>query len=213
MDKSVVQAHAEGDMTDALEQAVTIISGGGILLYPTDTIYGLGCDALNVDAVKRVFSLKQRDEAKTALVLVGDEEGVRDLAGDLTPLASRLARCFWPGPLTMILRAKARLNSLVVTEAGTIAVRVPKHDFCRQLSKRAGVPILSTSANISGMTTAPLFSELCDMFRGKVDLMVDGGECGSILPSTIVDAAGEVPKIVREGAITSSQILQCLETI
>jgi L-threonylcarbamoyladenylate synthase len=207
MKESVVVRCLQGtDMAAAVEAAARVIRDGGIIVAPTDTIYGLGCNASDENAVERIFTLKHRSDLKSALVLVADEASAWELAAGVPDAARRLAEKYWPGPLTMIFRAKQKMNRWIVPAAGTIAIRVPGHEFSRKLQAMAGTPVLSTSANLSGTATPSRFTDLRGLFDGKVDLMVDGGDAVTALPSTVVDVSGGEAVIVREGAIGSEEI-------
>jgi L-threonylcarbamoyladenylate synthase len=192
--------------TEILGKAAEVIRKGGVLLYPTDTIYGLGCDALNGAAIQRVFEIKRRADDKPALVLIQDGAMLDMLAAEFPPIASRLAKRFWPGPLTIIFKSRWDLHPLLTSSAGRVGVRIPDNDFCRRLLKETGVPIVSTSANISGSEGPGDIGSLRSVFGSLVDLVVDGGEPVSSKPSTVVDVSDGTLKIVREGVIPAEVV-------
>jgi L-threonylcarbamoyladenylate synthase len=192
--------------SEIVSQAAEVIRTGGVLLYPTDTIYGLGCDALNGPAIQRVFEIKRRADDKPALVLIQDGAMLDMLAEEFPPIASRLAKRFWPGPLTIIFKSRWDLHPLLTGSGGRVGVRIPDNDFCRRLLRETGVPIVSTSANISGTEGPGDIGSLRSLFGSLVDLVVDGGEPVSNKPSTVVDVSDGSLRIVREGVIPAEVV-------
>jgi L-threonylcarbamoyladenylate synthase len=192
-------------------QAAEVIQRGGVILYPTDTIYGLGCDALNVKAVKRIYKIKHRSENNPALVLVHNKKMLNELVDDITPLARGLMKMFWPGPLTIIFRASRHIHQSLISQDGKIGIRMPRNKFCLKLIAECEAPLLSTSANISGSKTITTVDTLKKVFTSKVDLFIDAGDLDSALPSTVVDVSGERLVVIREGAISSKQLLETFE--
>jgi L-threonylcarbamoyladenylate synthase len=204
----VIKINLNRIRSSALCQAAEAIRRGGVVLYPTDTIYGLGCDALNVKAVKRIYKIKHRSENNPALVLVHNKTMLNELVDDITPLARRLIKMFWPGPLTMIFNASRDIHRSLISKDGKIGIRIPKNKFCMKLIAKCGTPLLSTSANISGSKTITTVDTLKKVFAGKVDLFMDAGDLELALPSTIVDVSGWRLVVIREGTISSNQLLR-----
>ena len=194
--------------TRIVETAAKTVRSGGIFIYPTDTIYGIGCDASNSEAVKRIFELKRRPQNKPALVLAYNRSMIWDLVSDIPPSAERLMDQFWPGPLTILLRARRNIHPFLRSREWTIGVRIPDNRFCLKLLARCRVPIVSTSANLSG--ALPDRSVLMSHFLDQVDLFIDAGELPPSLPSTVIDVTGKTPRIVREGAIAETAIFKVL---
>jgi len=179
-----------------------------ITLYPTDTIYGLGVDATDLEAVSRLVALKGRDEKKPISIAVTDIEMMEKYA-EMTPLARKLARAFLPGKLTLVLTAKAGLAPALTGGTGTIGIRIPKHLLSARLIQDLGKPITATSANVSGKTPGKTPEEILAQFGEKaswITKVYDLGELPESAPSTVVDARGEKPVIVREGAIPNEEI-------
>ncbi|MBI1806748.1 MAG: threonylcarbamoyl-AMP synthase [Ignavibacteria bacterium] len=199
--------------THIVDDAAAVIRKGGVLIYPTDTIYGLGCDAFNADAIRRIFEIKRRPETRPALVLARSISMVKELVTEISPMASQLMKQFWPGPLTIILRAKRKVNSYVVSPDGKIGIRVPNHRFCLRLIGTCETPVISTSANISGHDTPKNVRALVEMFSSSVDLVVDAGNLRSILPSTVVDVSDGTLNIVREGSISRERLQRFLKSV
>lgn len=179
-----------------------------IILYPTDTIYGLGVDATDAEAVTRLRLLKGRDDKKPISIAVSGIEMMDEYA-DVTPLARRLAERFLPGKLTIVLNAKANLPAELTAGSGTVGVRIPKHMLVMKLIEELGKPITATSANVSDMEPEKTPELILKQFGEKapwITKVYDLGELPESAPSTVVDARGENPIIVREGAITGEDI-------
>jgi L-threonylcarbamoyladenylate synthase len=192
---------------EIVSKAADVILGGGVLLYPTDTIYGLGCDGSNGAAIERVFEIKQRPDDRPTLLLVRDRAMIDTLVAEFPPIAAKLAGKFWPGPLTMILRSRANVHPLLTGGAGKVGVRIPDNDFCLRLLEASGVPIVSTSANVSGVEGPQDIGGLRRQFADLVDLLIDAGPPASTMPSTVVDVSDGSLKIVREGVIPAEKVL------
>ncbi|HYQ86547.1 MAG TPA: L-threonylcarbamoyladenylate synthase [Bacteroidota bacterium] len=184
----------------AAKLAAEMIRAGGVIVYPTDTVYGLGCNAFRAEAIQRVFAIKQRPENKPALVLVLDRAMLERLVTKIPPIAAELMECFWPGPLTIVLGARRRIHALLTAGSGKVGVRMPDNEFCRRLMIESGVPLVSTSANISGKESS--YGAMKSQFGGLVDLFIEAGPPVSDVPSTVVDVSEGRVKIVREGIIS-----------
>jgi L-threonylcarbamoyladenylate synthase len=191
---------------DAIARAAAVVAAGGVLLYPTDTIYGLGCDALRPGSVRRVYALKERPEEKPMIVLVSGVAMAESLVAEVPAAARAIMRAFWPGPLTLLFPADAARVPWLTGATGKIGLRYPEHAFCRRLMEASGLPLLSTSANRSGEAYAGDVSALRALFGSSVDLFVDAGALPASAPSTIVDVSSGVPALVREGAVPASAL-------
>ena len=195
-------------MDSAVERAVEVLRRGGVIAYPTDTLYALGVDPRIGDAVARLFEVKGRDHAQAVPLIAADEEQVRQVA-ELSPLGERLARRFWPGPLTLVVLARAPLASGVRSPDGSVAVRVPRHDVSRDLAAGLGFCITATSANVSGHPPAAAAAAVQQALGDRIDLVLAGDAPGGP-PSTIVDVRGEVPRLVRAGVVPFDRVLESL---
>jgi L-threonylcarbamoyladenylate synthase len=178
-----------------------VLGGDGVIVYPTDTFYGLGGNCFSRKVLQEIFEIKRRPAFKGLPVLVSDLEMAEGTAAEFPPLASALAARFWPGPLTMVLKTAPHLPPELVGPAGTIGIRWPAVAWLQRLIREAGFPLITTSANISGRAEIGAPEEVIRLFREKVELIVDGGPAPGGLPSTVVDLTGEKPLIVREGVI------------
>ena len=183
-----------------IQDAARVIRAGGIVLYPSDTIYGLGCDPFNESALSRVFEIKGRSSGQGMLVLVASLEWVDELAVARPVVFDRLAERFWPGPVTMLLQARHHLPRLLKGREGKIGVRFPFSRFLRQWMDRIPGPLVSTSANRSGREPSGVVQELKDEFGGQVDLVLEANQLCGRQPSTVIDLAGDNPYVIREGA-------------
>ena len=185
-----------------------VLNSGGILLYPTDTLYGLGVDALNVEALKKLKVLKGRDEGKPISIVVSDME-MAEVYAEVTPLARKLAEVFLPGKITLILNARDNLPVELTAGTGTIGIRIPNNILCLNIARELGRPYTATSANVSDMDSKSTVSGILAQFgaqAGMIDRVIDVGELLESLPSTVVDARGDTPHIIREGAISKEDI-------
>lgn len=182
------------------------LSRGGVIVYPTDTYYGLGADCLLEKAVKRIFQVKKRKFSKPLPVLIADREMVREIAAEIPPVFHSLAAEFWPGPLTLVLKAAAHLPLELVGPRHTIGIRLPAVPWLKELIRQAGFPLVATSANISGEGEIASAEEVIQVFHSKVDLIIDGGNTPGSLPSAVVDLTSGRPILIREGAIPRARL-------
>jgi L-threonylcarbamoyladenylate synthase len=195
---------------DLVARAAAALRLGGIVAYPTDTLYGLAVDPRDPAAVAALFEAKGRPSGQALPLVAADLEQAR-LAAALTPLALRLARTFWPGPLTLVVPAAAPLAPGVTAADGTVAIRVPAHDVARALARAAGWPVTATSANRSGEPPASTVEAVLAAVGAHLALVLDAGPAPGGPPSTIVDARGETPTLVRAGAVPWSRVLESLQ--
>ena len=187
-------------------EAARCIRDGGVILYPTDTIYGIGCDASNEKAVEKIFEIKKRSASNPVLMLASSVPMVESLVEEISPQAFRLMNKFWPGPLTLLFKPKKKMPKLLIPENNKIGIRIPANQFCLYMIEQCNTPVVSTSANLSGIQTSGKISELKKIFFGKVDLIIDRGDLENITPSTIVDVTSESVIVVREGVITREEV-------
>jgi L-threonylcarbamoyladenylate synthase len=182
-----------------------IVAQGGLVVLPTDTVYGLGCDPFNASAVSALFTAKARGRDLPLPVLVHNWRQTIGLVEEVTERAKLLIAEFWPGPLTIVLRESPGIGWDLGYSRGTVAVRMPKHDFALQLIERSG-PLAVTSANRSGVPTPSSVKEIVEQLGGHVDVFFDTGPSSGGPASTIVDLSGKGARVLREGAIPGSEI-------
>jgi L-threonylcarbamoyladenylate synthase len=193
----IVNADAE----DALAEAVAVLKGGGLVAYPSDTVYGLGAAASDERAVERVFVVKGRDAEKALSLLLADAADLAPLCSEVPLVARVLTQRYWPGPLTLVLRRSLAFESAALGGGDTVAVRVPDHPFLRELIRALGEPITGTSANRSGRPACRSAQEVERELGDAVDLTIDGGPSAAGPESTVVSLTGSLPTVLREGAI------------
>ncbi|MDB3879986.1 L-threonylcarbamoyladenylate synthase [Alphaproteobacteria bacterium] len=195
----------------SIAKAVTILSAGQLVAFPTETVYGLGADATNAAAVARIFAAKQRPAFNPLISHVASTNAAFTL-GQKTPIATALAAAFWPGPLTLILQRNDDCPVATLTTAGLnkLGIRVPAHRGAQTLLRAFGKPIAAPSANPSGRISPSTAKHVLDWLAFRLDLVLDGGSCESGLESTIVDCTGEVARLLRPGGITREDLTAAL---
>ncbi len=185
----------------ALERVAGVIREGGVIVYPTDTIYGLGCSPENPVALERIFGIKQRAGERGLLLLVPGFEAARSLCSEIPPAFDRLAPQFWPGAVTFLLPARPDLSRLITGDRGLVGLRDPDSPYLHLLMELLPGPLVSTSANVSGELPSGRVAELKKQLADQVDLFVDGGDVGQVIPSTVVDLSVVPPTVIRPGAL------------
>jgi L-threonylcarbamoyladenylate synthase len=193
---------------EAIRAAGFLMKQGGVVVYPTETVYGLGCVPSDTDASQRVCEIKQRADKPLPLICA-DIVAARKIV-EMDSAAEKLAARFWPGPLTMVLPTKVKYSMWVNHGASTLGVRVSPHPVASMLAKEAGGVIVSTSANISGDEPAMSASEARDIFGNKVDIIIDGGRSQGGESSTVVDLTGEEVWLLRKGPVKGEDIMAIL---
>lgn len=192
----------------ALEQALEVLHSGGLVAFPTDTVYGLGALAFMGSAVEGIYAAKNRPVEKAIPVLIGDPGDIGKVASEVPELAEKLAGRFWPGPLTLVVPKHPGLPT-AVSVTGTVGLREPDHPLARALLQRAG-PLAVTSANLSGESSPTTADEVLAQLGGRIALILDGGQTPGGVPSTVVDCVGSEPRILREGALSKAEIFDFL---
>lgn len=182
------------------------IENGKLVIFPTETVYGIGTNGLNPEAVKKVFAAKGRNFKNPINLLVGSIDMVKKLAKDISPLEYKLMEAFFPGPFTLILKKQDIVPNIVTGNSDTVGVRMPNNIIAQKLIEYAGVPIAAPSANISGKLSGTKSEDIFDDFENKVDYIIDGGQSDLGMESTIVKVIDGIPHILRPGSITPEQI-------
>jgi L-threonylcarbamoyladenylate synthase len=195
-----------------IEKAAEILRAGGLVAFPTETVYGLGADASNPAALKKVFAAKGRPADHPLIVHLADMSELRHWAAEVPRVAWLLAEKFWPGPLTMVLKCAPKVSSLITGGQNTIGVRVPSHPVAQQLLKAFGGGIAAPSANRFGRLSPTTAAHVREELGAAVDLVLDGGDCEVGIESTIVDLTRDPPAILRPGRISAQQIADALLT-
>ena len=197
------------DRPGALAQAVAVLRTGGLVAFPTDTVYGVGVHAYLPAAVARLYTAKVRPEGKAIPLLLGDAADVERVSRDLPRLTQRLMDAFWPGALTLVVPRNPELPDIVTAGGPTVAVRLPDHPVPRALARAVGAPLAATSANLSGQAEAVSAADVLAQLDGRIDLLLDGGRCPGGVASTVVDLTVQPPAILRQGAL-DPELLQRL---
>lgn len=189
-----------------LKEPAKIIKDGGIVVFPTETVYGIGVNGLNKNALKKLYEVKQRPLNKPISLLVNSIEMINQLTKNITKLEYALMKEFFPGPLTIILQKKDIVPNILTANSDTVGIRMPSNKIALELIKYAGVPIATPSANLSGKPTGTNFKDIIKDFDGKADYFIDGKISKTGFASTIIKVTDEVPHILRQGPITKEQI-------
>ncbi|HEY3230711.1 MAG TPA: L-threonylcarbamoyladenylate synthase [Roseiflexaceae bacterium] len=194
----------------SLDRALALLRAGEPIAFPTDTVYGVGAAALNAAAVARLYTVKRRPLTQAIPLLIADEADLPHVAEEVTPTARRLAR-LWPGALTLVLMAAPGLPSELLAGGATVAVRLPDHTWLRALMRALGMPLAATSANLHGGRDPRTAADVAAQLGDALSLIVDGGPTPGPLPSTIVDCAGDEPRLLRAGALPWERVVAELQ--
>lgn len=191
---------------EIIKKAGQILRAGGLVAFPTETVYGLGANARDGAAAGKIFAAKGRPLDNPLIVHLAGPEGVTGVAANLPPVAQALMKAYWPGPLTLVLPAAGLLPPEVTAGLDTVAVRMPDHPVALALIKAAGLPVAAPSANISGRPSPTTAAHVLHDLGGRIDVILDGGPTSLGMESTVLDVTGEIPLILRPGSITPAQI-------
>jgi L-threonylcarbamoyladenylate synthase len=206
-------SRADVDIKEQIERGIDVLKSGGLVAFPTDTVYGLGACYNDCKAVERVFVVKRRPKSKALPLILAEVDQMIEIAEYVPPVAWLLAERFMPGALTLVLPKSANVPDIVTSGGKTVAFRVSAHPVPVALIKGAGVPIIGTSVNVSGQPSAVTDDEVRSRLGDKIDLIIEGGRCPGGIESTIVDATGEIPRILRESAISRQEIMKVCRVI
>lgn len=194
----------------AADEAAEIIKTGGLVAVPTETVYGLAGNGLDEEAVKQIYEVKGRPQVKPLSLMVPGAEAMDRYCEDVPQGARLLAERFWPGPLTIVLKAKDFIPSIVLAGGDTVGLRCPDHPMTLELLKKAGVPFAAPSANPSGEDSPKTAQKVWDYFSGRIEGIIDGGECGIGRESTIISMVQKPYRILRQGALAEKEIASAL---
>lgn len=193
---------------NAITSALQVLLSGGLVAFPTDTVYGVGAIAFDERAVESIYAAKARPVEKAIPVLIGDTGDLSRVAEEIPEAAARLIARYWPGPLTVLVPKKPALPG-VISATSTVGVRVPDHEVARALLRTAG-PMAVTSANLSGQPSPVTAREVFEQLNGRIALILDGGKTPGGVPSTLVDCTGAEIQILREGPISKEELLNTI---
>lgn len=198
---------------DNIDEAAKCIAEGGTVVFPTETVYGLGADALNDDAVRSIFAAKGRPADNPLIVHIANREDVYKLASSVSNDAEKLMDKFFPGPLTLIMPKSDTVGGVVTAGLDTVAIRMPSNPIAHELIEKSGCFIAAPSANLSGSPSPTVARHVIDDMNGRVDYIIDGGSSEVGLESTVVDVSGDTPEILRPGKITYEQLKEIVPDI
>ena len=213
MTAEILRIHPDEPEPVLIDQVVASLDQGNVVALPTDTFYGLAVDPVNLHAVDRIYDIKSRARHKPLSLLIADVAQAYELAREMDTAFDRLAEKFWPGPLTIIIKAGSKLPLRVTANTGNVALRVPEASIARAVVARLGLPITATSANLHGYPECTYANCVREQLGDQVPLIVDGGPTARSVPTTIVDLSGGGNSwmIVREGAIPTHEIALTLQ--
>jgi len=203
----VLKVNPQKPEIDKIRAAAGFIKKGGLVAFPTETVYGLGADALNLEAVKTLFEAKKRPFDNPPIVHVGDVKEVYRLVREVSPKAERLMKIFWPGPLTLIFKRSEIVPDMTVAGLNTIAIRMPRHNVALALIRESGCPIAAPSANLAGKPSPTTAKHVLDDLDGRIDVVLDAGSTHIGVESTVLDMTVDPPQILRPGG-TSYEVLR-----
>lgn len=195
---------------DGIKKGAEIIKDGGLVVFPTETVYGLGADAMNESAVSEIFKVKGRPQDNPLIVHISDIEQINMIAVDISEQARKVVEAYMPGPITVILKKGDCVPSVVTAGGKTVGVRLPNNELARAFIRECGTPIAAPSANTSTKISPTKAEHVYEDLKGKIPLIIDGGDCEVGIESTIIDLSVDTPTILRPGAITASMLASTL---
>lgn len=210
MKTKVQQINPEQFRDEELKEACKIIQRKGLVAFPTETVYGLGGDAMDPEAAEKIYAAKGRPSDNPLIIHIADRKSLEDIACEVPKSAGRLAEAFWPGPLTMIFQKQAGVPSSTTGGLDTVAVRMPSHPIAMEFIRQSGIYIAAPSANLSGRPSPTKAEHVVEDLSGRIDMILDGGSVGIGLESTIVDLSSGEPTILRPGYITKAMLEGCI---
>jgi len=202
----LLHPNALDDLERSIDQGALALRQGKLTAFPTETVYGLGADALNREAVKLIFKAKQRPFYDPLIVHISELRQLDKLVREFPERARRLAEAFWPGPLTLVLKKDPRVPDIVTAEHPTVAIRMPSNPWARELIQRAGTPVAAPSANLFGRTSPTTAAHVAEQLSGSYEVLIDAGACRVGLESTVLSLAGDEPLLLRSGGVNRQQI-------
>lgn len=200
----------KGINLNKINKVAECIKNGGIAIFPTETVYGIGANAFEENAIRRIYKIKQRSLTNPISLLVSDFSMIESVARDITDVEYEIMRTFFPGPLTIILNKRKKVPDIVTAGGQTVGIRMPDGDIARKLVELSGVPIATTSANVSNHPNGTNYESIISDFQRKIDYFIDSGESKIGIPSTVVKVVDGKPKILREGSISKEEIMNAL---
>jgi len=213
MDTRIIKIDESSIDVSLIEEGAKVIKIGGLVAFPTETVYGLGADGLNEEAVKKIFIAKGRPQDNPLILHVCSIEQVEDLVIEIPPVAKLCMERFWPGPLTIILKKSPKVPNIITAGLDTVAIRMPKNNIALELIRLSNTPIAAPSANTSGRPSPTSAKHVIEDLMGKIDMIIDGGNTGIGLESTVLDLSADIPTILRPGGITKEDLSEIIPNV
>jgi len=208
----VIKIDPENPSEKDIKNVAVALKNGGVVVFPTETLYGLGAKASDEEVLKKIYHIKRRSARKPLPVMISDIWEVKKIAPALPEMAKILAERYWPGPLTLVMKSSPSVSSLITCGRDTVGIRIPANRIALDLLKAVEEPVAVTSANISREEDILTIDEIISYFEKEVDIIVDGGPLTFGVPSTVLDITSDSPVILREGKIPSGEILAFLKS-
>lgn len=213
MDTKIIQIDEKNINEDLILQAANVLKAGGLVAFPTETVYGLGANGLDEEAVKKIYIAKGRPSDNPLILHISSMEELAPLVEEIPDLAYKCIDRFWPGPLTIIFKKSNIIPAIITAGLDSVAIRMPNHPIALSLIKQAGVPIAAPSANLSGKPSPTKGNHVIDDMSGKIDMIIDGGNTGVGLESTVLDLSTDLPTILRPGGVTLEDLKEFIPNV
>jgi len=213
MDTQLLTVDSKHPAPEAIAAAAALLRAGELVAFPTETVYGLGANALDAEALAKIFVAKARPTNDPIIAHIADRLQLRDLARDIPAVAAELADAFWPGPLTLILRRAPGVPGIIAEGRDTIAVRMPAHPVARALLQAAGIPVGAPSANTFTRPSATTAQHVLEDLDGRIAMVLDGGRATIGVESTVLDLSGDAPRVLRPGGVTLEALRDVLPDV
>jgi L-threonylcarbamoyladenylate synthase len=213
MDTKILKIEEDNIDENLINEAVDKIKNGGLVAFPTETVYGLGANGFDESAAKKIFIAKGRPQDNPLILHVSSIDQVEELVMKIPEVAKKCMEKFWPGPLTILLKKSDKVSSIITAGLNTVAIRMPENKIALELIKRSNIPIAAPSANTSGRPSPTSAKHVIEDLNGKVDIIIDGGNAGIGLESTVLDLSEETPMILRPGGITKEDLIKIIPNI
>lgn len=213
METKIIKIDQENYFNKILNYPAKVLKEGGLVAFPTETVYGLGCNALDEEAVSKIFEVKGRPGDNPLIIHISEIEMLDNLVKDYSGIVKKVISKFWPGPLTIVFKSSDLVPSCVTAGLETVAVRMPSNAIAQKLIEIADVPVAAPSANLSGKPSPTSAKHVIDDLSGKIECIIDGGDCEVGLESTVLDMSSDLPTILRPGGVTIEELRKVIPSV